>query len=58
MKTLLLSGSDVAAHLSVRSGIDAVEDAFRALGEGSAAMPRALSIHADRVLGGQTGNSS
>ena len=47
MDTLLFSRQDVAAFLPMPECIAAVEDAFRALGTGSAQMPGTLSIHGD-----------
>jgi alanine dehydrogenase len=48
--TLLLSARDVAALLTVPDCISAVEDGFRALGEGRLPAPELLSLHSE--LGG------
>lgn len=47
MQTLLLSGAEVARLLPMGTAIEAVEAAFRLLGEGRAAPPAALSVAAD-----------
>src|SRR5438067_11786222 len=46
--TLLLTGSDVAALLTLDDCISAVEDAFRAHGEGRLHAPGILSAHEER----------
>jgi len=46
--TRVLTGSDVAALLSLDDCIAAVESAFRAHGEGALAPPGILSVHAER----------
>lgn len=46
METLLLTRSDVVRLLPLRRCIDAVEAAFRLLGEGKAQPPATLAVHA------------
>jgi alanine dehydrogenase len=47
METLLLTRSDVARLLPLRRCIDAVEAAFRLLGQGKAQPPGTLAVHAE-----------
>ncbi|HEX2076905.1 MAG TPA: ornithine cyclodeaminase family protein [Longimicrobium sp.] len=47
METLLLTRSDVARLLPLARCIEAVETAFRLLGEGRAQPPATLAVHAD-----------
>ncbi|HEU0301688.1 MAG TPA: hypothetical protein VFR37_19705, partial [Longimicrobium sp.] len=47
METLLLTRGDVARLLPMSRCIDAVEDAFRLLGEGKAQPPATLAVHVD-----------
>lgn len=48
MPTLLFSSNDIKKWLPMRDCIDAVEDALRALGDGTANPPSTLSVHQAR----------
>lgn len=48
MEALLLTAADVARHLPPAACLEAVEDAFRQLGEGRAAPPGSLGTQVDR----------